>query len=131
MGNKFELTSETKIHFGRIFYRIRATASFGVVKKGDLGGFIEREACLSQDGDARVSPVNIIGLIYPVTISDELMRIGCECHTHADWLGFDDRRILETDGKTAARFWKQYGVFLLALCDGHAKKVAKLNLEAA
>lgn len=33
-------------------YRIKALKDFGHVKKGDLGGFIESEKNLSQDGNA-------------------------------------------------------------------------------
>lgn len=48
---KFELT--TKISFnGRTLYRIRALKDFGVVKKGDLGGYVEKESNLSQTGNA-------------------------------------------------------------------------------
>lgn len=48
---KFELT--TKISFnGRTLYRIRALKDFGVVKKGDLGGYIEKEENLSQTGNS-------------------------------------------------------------------------------
>ena len=48
---KFELT--TKICFnGRTLYRIRALKNFKNVKKGDLGGYIEKESNLSQTGDA-------------------------------------------------------------------------------
>ena len=51
---KYELTSETKVFFGRTLHRIRALASFGTVKAGDLGGWIEQEDNLSHDGDAWV-----------------------------------------------------------------------------
>lgn len=48
---KFELT--TKISFnGRTLYRIRALRNFRNVKKGDLGGYVEKESNLSQTGDA-------------------------------------------------------------------------------
>lgn len=48
---KFELT--TKISFnGRTLYRIRALKDFGVVKKGNLGGYVEKEANLSQTGNS-------------------------------------------------------------------------------
>ena len=52
---KYELTSETKIVFGHILYRIKALSSFGCVSAGDLGGFLESEKNLSQNGNARVS----------------------------------------------------------------------------
>lgn len=51
---KYELTSETKIFFGHILYRIKALSSFGCVSAGDLGGFLESEKNLSQNGDAWV-----------------------------------------------------------------------------
>lgn len=54
---KYEFTGETKKVglFGNIIVRrIRATIAFGVVKAGDLGGWIEKEENLSQEGDAWV-----------------------------------------------------------------------------
>ena len=52
---KYELTSETKIVFGHILYRIKALSSFGCVSAGDLGGFLESEKNLSQNGNAPAS----------------------------------------------------------------------------
>lgn len=52
---KYELTNETKIWCGKTLYRIKALKSFGNILKGELGGFIEKEDNLSQDGDAWVS----------------------------------------------------------------------------
>ena len=49
---KFELTSEfiTNI-FGTKLFRIKALIEFGNVKAGELGGFVEKEENLSQDGN--------------------------------------------------------------------------------
>ena len=52
---KFELTTDSKILFGRKLFRIKALVSFGNVGAGDIGGFVEKEENLSQDGDAWVS----------------------------------------------------------------------------
>ena len=52
---KFELTTNTKMFFGRKLFQIKALVSFGNVKEGDLGGFIEKEGNLDHDGDAWVS----------------------------------------------------------------------------
>lgn len=50
---KFELVPESKItDRGTEYYRIRALKDFGDVKKGDLGGYVEKEENLSQEGDA-------------------------------------------------------------------------------
>ena len=55
---KYELTNETKtLAGGTVLHRIRALRDiprFGV-KAGELGGFVEEENNLSQDGDAWVS----------------------------------------------------------------------------
>ena len=48
---KYELTKETKKIDLRTLYRIRALKNFGNVKKGDLGGWVEFEENLSQEGD--------------------------------------------------------------------------------
>ncbi len=52
---KFELTSEfiTNI-FGTKLFRIKALVEFGNVKKGEFGGYVEKEENLSQDGNAWV-----------------------------------------------------------------------------
>lgn len=52
--NKYVLTDETITIKGRTLYRIKALKDFGEVKAGDLGGFIEREENLSQEGNAWV-----------------------------------------------------------------------------
>ena len=51
---KYELTSETKVINGIELHRIKALKSFGSIKKGELGGWIESEKNLSKDGDAWV-----------------------------------------------------------------------------
>ena len=53
---KFELTGEfiTNI-FGKKLFRIRALVAFGDVETGELGGYVEKEENLSDDGNAWVS----------------------------------------------------------------------------
>ena len=51
---KFELTTNTKIWFGRKLFQIKALISFGNVKEGELGGYIEKEANLGHSGNAWV-----------------------------------------------------------------------------
>ena len=52
---KFELTTDTKMFLGKKLFRIKALISFGNVKAGDVGGYIEKEENLSQWGNAWVS----------------------------------------------------------------------------
>ena len=51
---KFELTEEVKVFYGIKLHRIKALTSFRNVQAGDLGGWIEKEENLSQEGDAWV-----------------------------------------------------------------------------
>lgn len=51
---KYEFTGEVKVKFGVTLKRIRTIIDFGNVKKGELGGFIEKEENLSHENNARV-----------------------------------------------------------------------------
>ena len=48
---KYKITEETTNVYGRILHRIEALRDFNDVKKGDKGGFIEKEDNLSQNGN--------------------------------------------------------------------------------
>ena len=54
MEKKYRLTDETINVDGRILHRIEALKDFGNVKKGDKGGFVEKEDNLSQYSDCWV-----------------------------------------------------------------------------
>ena len=47
--NKYKLSEETLEIDGHVLHRIIALRDFGEVKKGDLGGFIEKESNLAHD----------------------------------------------------------------------------------
>ena len=51
---KYKLIDETKIFGTIVFHRIKALKDFGNVCKGDLGGWIKKEANLSQEGSCWV-----------------------------------------------------------------------------
>ena len=51
---KYKLTKNTIEYKGRTLYQIVALKDFGNVKKGKLGGWIESEYNLSQEGDCWV-----------------------------------------------------------------------------
>lgn len=52
---KFELTSEFVTFLGKKLFRIKALISFRNVEEGELGGYVEKEENLSNDGNAWVS----------------------------------------------------------------------------
>src|SRR5574344_1474809 len=73
MKKKYELTDETLEWGTHILHRIKALKEFAEVKKGDLGGWVESEYNLSQDGtcwvydDAKVfenARISLDAIIY-------------------------------------------------------------------
>ena len=51
---KYTLTKEEICFHGRTLYRIKTLKDFGDVKKGDLGGWVEKEENLSQEDNCWV-----------------------------------------------------------------------------
>ena len=51
---KYELTAEFIEKWGKKLFRIKALIGFGSVEAGELGGYVEKEDNLAQDGDAWV-----------------------------------------------------------------------------
>ena len=55
MEKKFELTENYIVNeLGTKLCQIKCTKTFKYAKKGELGGYIEKEENLSQEGNARV-----------------------------------------------------------------------------
>ena len=65
---KYKLTNDTKEFLGITLHRIVCVTAFANVSAGDLGGWVDSEKNLSQDGDAwvygdaRVSGEGLMGL---------------------------------------------------------------------
>lgn len=74
MDKKFTLTSITGKFKGRTVYRIRALVSFGSVFAGDLGGFVEKEDNLSQDGNAWISENAVVAENAKVSGNAKILR---------------------------------------------------------
>ena len=55
MEKKYKLTEESIVFLGRTLYRIEALKDFNIVKKGDKGGYIEKEDNLSREEDCWIS----------------------------------------------------------------------------
>ena len=117
---KFELTSEFVTFLGKKLFRIKALISFGNVEEGELGGYVEKEENLSNDGnawvcgDARVygnadyATVHGFGSEYRTTTffrtkaGDIGVRCGCFYGTLDDFR----KKVKEThgDSKTAKEY---------------------------
>lgn len=53
-NKKYEFTGETKEWCGHTLHRIRAIVDIAYTKAGEVGGWIESESNLSENGDAEV-----------------------------------------------------------------------------
>ena len=50
-SKKYKLTDETKVYNGKTLYRIQALKDFDFIHKGEVGGFVESEKNLWQEGN--------------------------------------------------------------------------------
>jgi len=77
-------------------------------------------------------PIQIYGIEpYAVTILDQHMQIGCELHSLAEWEVFDERRILEMDGRKAAAFWAANKDALMSIARANGRSFDPVVAEAA
>jgi len=65
---KYKLTDEKMEYYGRTLYRIEALKDFSDIKAGDLGGWIESEGNLNQEGNCWVADEALV--FYEARISD-------------------------------------------------------------
>ena len=87
MEKKFILTDEYIERNGKKLYRIKCVKTFKYAKEGDLGGYVEKEANLSQEGNAWVfGNARVFG---NAKIENNNQHCGFDCfgsvnrHTHA------------------------------------------------
>lgn len=106
MNEKYEFIGRTKELCGTVLHQIRAKKDFANVKKGEIGGWIEKESNLDVYGDAwvsgdacvygdaqvyggkwSVSPLFIQGSKYSICMyTNNKIKIGCQIHTIKQWL---------------------------------------------
>ena len=129
---KYEFTGEEKTVANMTLKRIRSLVTIvGVVTSGDCGGWVEYDHNLDQDGDAwvygdtevfgnamvygnakvfgnamvSIAPVVITGLDYTLTVSDNMLAVGCQCWTFQEWRDKTPEEIIGMDGKKATAFY--------------------------
>ncbi|WP_422366383.1 pentapeptide repeat-containing protein [Pelagibius sp.] len=98
----------------------RANLARANLARANLAGANLADAKWRKGVTITKAPLQIHGLRWLVYILDTHMQIGCELHSHDEWAGFDDRRILEMEGRTALDFWRDHKAALMALCASHA-----------
>lgn len=113
---KYSLTKNTKQWCGITLFQIKAERDFGNVLKGDLGGWIEKEDNLSQEGNAWV-----YGNAW----------VSGNAWVYGDALVYDDARVSDNalvygDARVSGNAW----VYGNALVYGNAMVYGKLQLTA-
>ena len=109
---KFELTKESKkTEFGVTLYRIKALKDFLDVKKGNLGGWVEKESNLSQDGDAWVYGDAWVSGNARVSGDARVYgnaRIEAKKAYKAGWFigGSDSDKITNITDETGSEYWR-------------------------
>ena len=94
---KYELLPDDTVTVGdKTLYRIRALRDFGDVKAGDLGGYIEKEANLSHEGNAWVSDrANVYGnaQVYDEAQVFGAARVFGEAQVHGNSRVFENTQV--------------------------------------
>src|SRR5574343_242928 len=58
----------------------------------------------------------LCGMKWPILISHNIMKIGCQTHTHNEWKSFSDKEISKMHVK-ALEFWSKNKDVLITLCE--------------
>ena len=67
------------------------------------------------------APVCVLNLKWPVLITEEYMRIGCQRYIIDEWKNFNDDQI-KVMASEALEFWHKWKAPLLAICETHCVK---------
>ena len=130
-NKKFTLTTETKVNaFGVTLFRIKAKVKFGIINKGEKGGWAEKEDNIDPSGDAWVfgdaevygnarvfgdawerSPVQIQGSQNFINECKKgYIRIGCIELSFEQWKK-DYKKIGKKNGYKPKQI-KEYGLYI-------------------
>jgi hypothetical protein len=120
---KFELTSETKINiFGRKLFRIKALISFGDVKAGETGGWVEKEGNVNQSGNAWVSGD---AMVFGNAMVSSNARVSGNARVSDNaWVSGDARVSGDADYTTIRGFGTQFRTTTFFRCKDKKVRVA-------
>ncbi len=102
---KYKLTNNKKEFAERTLYQIEALKDFGNIKKGDLGGWIEKECNLSQDDNCWVYRDAWVSGNARVSGN---AKLSANLHYKKGWFigGDDTGEITNITDKTGTDYWK-------------------------
>ena len=96
MDKKYKLTNKSITWFGRTLFQIQAIKTFCDICKGDLGGYIEKEGNLSQEGNAWVDQGGMVydnAFIYGNAIVCENAAVYGNAHVYDDAMVFGEAQV--------------------------------------
>ena len=102
---------------------LRITLESAVTARANLAGAYLAGANLAGEVLTK-APISLINLYWSVLITGRYLRIGCQRHTHEEWVQFSDDQINQMD-RGALKFWRKWKTALLALCDQYHEEPAK------
>ena len=109
---KFELTSEFVTFLGKKLFRIKALISFGNVEEGELGGYVEKEENLSNDGNAWVygdARVSGDAMVYGDAMVSGDARVSGDAMVYGDAMVSGDAMVYgDADYATVQGFGSEY-----------------------
>ena len=94
------------------------------LRDADLRGADLRDADLSdadlrgadlRGADLSGAAIVIYGMMWPIQITKNCIKIGCQSHTLDDWVDFDDDKISKMHDN-ALEFWKENKDFIINKC---------------
>ena len=68
-----------------------------------------------RGADLRGAAIVIYGMMWPIQITKNCIKIGCQSHTLDDWVDFDDDKISKMHDN-ALEFWKENKDFIINKC---------------
>ena len=54
---------------------------------------------------------------YYITYTSKIIQIGCQRHTIEEWKNFNDKKILEMDGKEALLWWNKWKPIIMQIIE--------------
>ena len=95
-----------------------ADLSSADLRYADLSSADLRSADLFGEKIVKI-PLMIYGLKYDIFITEKHIKIGCEVHEAKEWKKFDDKRILQMEGRAALNWWKENKKFIMCCHKKH------------
>jgi hypothetical protein len=87
----------------------------------DLEGAYLEGAILGKDTELTKPVIQISTTPYYIFIFDNTMKIGCEFHSIKNWMSFTDSRVLEMDGRTALKWWREWRAPIQSICEAQGR----------